>query len=332
MRVCYLLQTHRDARQIARLVATLGQQSPGSIVLVAHDQTGCALTAQSLPGPAEVHYLPVAGPMRRGYFSLLDPYLQGVAWLRREGLDYDWLVYLSGQDYPVQPLTRSEALLASAECDGFLRYWPALGTGGPWRRRRQGLLRYYFQYRDAPPWSAPWLRLLKGLNGLQSQFHVQLVYGLRVGRRARHTPFDHGRVCYAGWQWTTLRRACAEHVLETVESEPELVAYYRRTICPDESLVQTILVGSGRFRLTNDNLRYSDTGASRDGRPRLLGVADLGMLISGGYCFARKFDLDYDARVLDLLDERLDETEGPRSPGRAPLAEPSEPTQQRAQP
>ncbi len=329
MRVCYLLQTHRDARQITRLVATLGRQSPGSLVLVAHDQTGCALHAQDLPGPAEVHYLPVPGPIRRGYLSMLDPYFEGVAWLRRQGIDYDWLVYLSGQDYPIQPLARSEALLAGTDGDGFLRHWPALGTGGPWRRRRQGLLRYYYQYDDAPAWSAPWLRLARKLNGVQSRFHVHLVYGLRVGRRARRTPFDQGRVCYAGWQWTTLRRACAEHVLETVEREPELVAYYRRTICPDESLVQTILVGSGRFRLVDDNLRYADTSTNADGRPVLLGAGDLEMLTAGGYCFARKFDLEHDSRVLDLLDERLGAAGGTASAGGTALEHPLHPPHQR---
>ena len=90
-----------------------------------------------------------------------------------------------------------------------------------------------------------------------------------------------------------------------MEQDRELIDYYRRTVCPDESLVQTLLVNAGRFRLCNDNLRYADTRGSRDGRPRLLGVADLPLLTAGAYHFARKFDLAYDARVLDLLDERL---------------------------
>jgi hypothetical protein len=305
MRACYLLQTHRDPRQIARLVATIGRLSPGAAVVVAHDTTGCALDPRTLRGPAEVHVLPVPGPIRRGYLSMLDPYLQGVDFLRRRGVEYDWLVYLSGQDYPVQPLAISEAMLAAAECDGFLRWWPALGPGGPWQRRRQGHRRYFYRYRDAPVWSLPLLRLARALNGVQSLVHVHLVYGPRVGVRARRTPFEGGRTCYAGWQWTTLRRACAEYVVESVARERGLVEHYRRTICPDESLVQTILVNAGRFRLADDNLRYGDTSTSRDGRPRLLGVADLELITGGGYHFARKFDLDHDARVLDVLDERL---------------------------
>ena len=304
MRVCYLIQSHREPRQIARLSATLGRMSPGALVLVVHDDTGSPLDPRALGGAAETRCILARGPIRRGYLSMLEPWLQGVAWLRREEIGYDWLVYLSGQDYPTRPLALTEAALASADCDAFIRWWPALGNGGPWRRRRQGHRRYYYRYRDMPRWALPALRLLRSLNGVQSLVHVHLVYGPRIGIRARRTPFDAGRICYAGWQWTTLRRACAESVLAGVEREGELIDHYRRTICPDESLVQTLLVNDGRFRLIDDNRRYADTGAP-DGRARLLGVADLDEIISGRYDFARKFDLGHDARVLDMLDERL---------------------------
>ncbi len=305
MRVCYLIQSHREPRQIARLVQTLGRHSPSSLVLVAHDESASTLDPRALAGLSEVHYLPVRGPIRRGYLSMLDPYLQGLEFLRRRQADYDWLVYISGQDYPTRPLADSEAALAAAPADGFIRWWPALGSDGPWRRRHQGFRRYYYRYGDAPRWSRPWVRLLKALNGVQSALHVHLAYGLRVGRRALRTPFDAGRVCYAGWQWTTLRRACAEYLLDQLAQQPELIDYYAHTVCPDESLVQTLLVNSGRFRLVNDNLRYAATEGHRQGQARLLGVDDLPLLESGGFHFARKFDIAHDARVLDLLDERL---------------------------
>ncbi len=310
MRVCYLIQTHRDADQIARLVRVLGAASPESLVVVAHDDTGCALSAGNLPCAAERHLLAVRGPLRRGYLSMLAPYLQAVAWLREQRLDYDWLVYLSGQDYPTLALARSEAALAATQFDGFLRFWPALGADGPWRRRRQARNRYFFQYYEATSWPAALLRLARAANGIQSLVHVHLVYGPRVGVRAWRTPFTPELACYIGWQWTTLRRHCAELVVDRLERDAQLVAYYERTICPDESLVQTILVNAGGLRLANDNLRYSDNLDSRDGRPRILGVADFARLTSGAFHFARKFDPASDARILDLLDAHLEDTPG----------------------
>jgi hypothetical protein len=105
-----------------------------------------------------------------------------------------------------------------------------------------------------------------------------------------------------------LRRHCAELVVDRVERDRSLVAYYERTICPDESLVQTILVNAGGLRFANDNLRYSDNLGSRDGRPRILGVADFARLTTGAFHFARKFEPASDARILDLLDEHLAST------------------------
>ena len=305
MRVCYLIQSHREPGQIRRLVTALQRLAPECAVLVAHDARGCDLERRDLGGDESVHLLSVPGPVRRGYLSMLEPYLRGVQRLRELGVEYDWLVYLSAQDYPTQPLARTEAALAAADCDGFLRFWPALAADNPWGRPRQGWNRYGYRYRDAPRWAAPGLRLLRALNGVQSLVHVHLTYGPRIGRRAfaalRRLPLT----LYGGWQWTTLRRGCAEHVLDTVQSRPELVDYYRHTICPDESLIQTVLVNAARFRLVDDNLRYADNRAARDGRPRVLGMADLEAITAGGYHFARKFDVTVDARVLDALDERL---------------------------
>jgi Core-2/I-Branching enzyme len=305
VRVCYLIQNHREPRQLLRLVRTLKRQSPEAVVLVCHDTTGCAVDPAELTALPAVHFLAVPGPIERGRLSLLEPYFRGVERLRALGVDYDWLVYLSAQDYPTQPLARSEAFLAAADVDGFLRFWPALAADTPWGRPKQGDRRYLYRYSDPPRWAVPLVRLLKQANGLQPWVHAHLTYGPRLGVRRSWTPFGDRWTLYGGSQWTTLRRACAEFVLESLEREPGLIDYYRHTVCPDESLVQTLLVNAGRFRLCDDNLRYVDSKGCRYGRPRLLGVADLPQLTAGGVHFARKFDLAHDARVLDLLDEHL---------------------------
>jgi hypothetical protein len=304
MRVCYLIQSHREPRQIARLAATLRRQSPGCLVVVAHDESSCRLSPDLFGGDPGIRYLGIPGPIRRGYLSMLDPYFRAVAWLREQREPYDWLAYLSGQDYPLRPLRETEAVLAGADCDGFMSWWPALDDT-PWGRRWQGHRRYYYRYRDlAPPWSRL-LRLARRLNGWQSRYHVHLAYGPRLGRRADRTPFENGRVCYAGRQWTTLRRRCAEFVVDQAARDPELMTHFADTICPDEAVVQTLLLNAGQFRFMNDNLRYANTEGRRDGSALVLGEADLPALLACGYHFARKFDLERGARALDLLDERL---------------------------
>jgi hypothetical protein len=298
VRACYLVQSHREPTQLERLVATLKRGSPECRVLIVHDSTGATIDGARWRGWADVELLVVPGPAERGRLSLLDPYFAGLDLLRRRGYDYDWLIYLSAQDYPVQPLRQSESALADADCDGFLKIWPAL-------RRERGKVRdrrYRYRYYDAPAWAATPLRALRWANRLQSKVHLQFVYGPRVGVRLARVPLPAGWTLYRGKQWSTLRRACAEWLLDAVARERAVVDYFRRTICPDEALVQTLLVNAGRFRLVADDLRYSDWTGSRDGHPRVLGVADLPVITSGRFHFARKFDPGADAEVLDRLD------------------------------
>ncbi len=304
MRLCYFIQNHLAPPQVSRLVRTLQRSQPEAFVLVGHDAFAGQATVDEMRRALDADVFAVREPARRGYFSLLQPYFDAVEWLADRGVDYDWIVYLSAQDYPTQPLADFETLLAASDRDGFLRYWDAANPVNPWGRRRQGLCRYFYQYSDAPPWAAPTLRPLRSLNGVQSLMHVHLVYGPRVGFRGK-APFGPGLTCYAGTQWTTLRRACAEYAAEQARADGPLIRWFRRTICADEAVVQTLLVNSGRFRFENDDLRYMDFAGSRDGRPRTLTVQDLPALTGGRSCFARKFDLQRDARVLDLLDERI---------------------------
>lgn len=303
--VCYFIQSHRDPEQVARLVATIRAASPGAHLLVGHDARRCRLDRADLPPGDGIDVFHPPPPIERGRLSLLSPYWLALQRLAETGVDYDWLVYLTGQDYPTRPLAKLEAFLAASAYDGFLRWWPAFEAANPWGRRRQGVFRYRYRYRDLPPALAPWLRPLRFLNGLQSLVHLHLTYGPRLGVRARRTPFDGGRVCYAGTQWTTLRRECAEFLADAMRRETGLLAYYERTVCPDESVVQTLLVNSARFRLCNDDLRYADFRGSRDGSPRVLGEPDYDRLAAHPGYFARKFEARRDARILDRLDERI---------------------------
>lgn len=309
MRICYLVQNHLAPPAARRLAGTIRRSQPGARLLVVHDQLAGHATADELRralDPLGADVLPVRERPQRGYFSLLEPYLLGLEWLADRGVAYDWIVHLSAQDYPTRPLQSFEDRLATSGYDGFLRFWNALDRETPWGRPRQGFHRYFYQYRDAPRWTAPALRLLRSLNGVQPWMHVHLVYGPRLGLRRlrRPPPFGPSLKCYAGTQWTTLSRACAEHVLEQVRGDSPLIRWFRRTVCPDEAVIPTLLVNAGRFRLCDDDLRYADfTGSKKSGSPRVLTLDDLPAITGGTHYFARKFDAGRDEAVLDRLDE-----------------------------
>jgi hypothetical protein len=115
LKVGYLLQTHKNQEQIARLVRIIKKSSPSSEVLVSHDFTNCNLDGSVLQNLSGVHVIPGEGG--RGYFSIVQGYLDAVEWLLNRQIEFDWLINISGQDYPIKPLAKIENFLAQTNYD-----------------------------------------------------------------------------------------------------------------------------------------------------------------------------------------------------------------------
>ncbi len=300
MRCVYLIQSHTQPALLARLAAALRSASDGAI-LVVHDATRGPLDETVLAGTGAT-VIQRRSPVRRGRFSCLEPYLEGVAHLLGSGEPFDWLVYLSGQDYPVRPVQAIEADLRRSGADAFLAHWDVTSADSPWPLRR-ARRRYFYQYAELPDRLAPWLRLLRPLEAL-TPLQLYLTYGALVGWPARRTPFSVRFRCFGGSMWHALSQPCVAFLAAELERRPELVSYYRRTVVPDESLIPTVLANAGAFRIVPDSRRYADVHEQPGGHARVLGPADLGEVTSGRYDFARRVDVESSAALLDALDER----------------------------
>jgi hypothetical protein len=306
VRHCYLVQTHREPRQVVRLLRALRRGSPSARIFVYHDASHQSFDPALLAPIPGCDLLLAPAPVRRADFSMVEAYLDAAERIGRAGVEYQWLTLLSGQDYPVRPLADYEHLLDRSGVQGFLRYGDVLGPDTPWpHQRRRGHRRYFYRYRTLSGRWRPFLLPLKWLNQVQSLVHLQLTYGAQVGRRLPHPPFDGVVRCYAGPAWHSLRRECVAYLLERRAAADPLVEHFRHTTSPEEAFYQTLLVNSERFRLANDNLRFADFSGSVGGSPRTLIGADLPRLLESSCYFARKFDAAIDDEVLDRLDERL---------------------------
>ncbi len=148
MRPLFLIQAHKDPDQIARLVRTLRKGCTGSIALISYDDRATPLPQSMFDGD-DVHI--IRGRGGRGDFSIVDGYLAALRWLRENGIDYDWLTNLSGQDYPVSSLAEFSRELSQASHDGFLHHFdvlqqdPQVMSPMAWPARH-GYERYYYHY------------------------------------------------------------------------------------------------------------------------------------------------------------------------------------------
>lgn len=308
MKVVYLIQSHKNPEQIYRLVKTIKTSSPKSHILISHDFTACDLdmTNSQLSG---VDVIKKNTQGVRGDFSLVKAYLDAVDWLFTYNIDFDWLINLSGQDYPTQSLYLFEQFLSETKFDAFLQFRDVLSKDS-YYGIKDSRNRYFYQYWHSGAHLSKWQRgLLKPLrvllNNTQPFVRVDSSYQLSVGFRAFSTPFNKNFVCYGGSFFKILSKNCINYIYKFLKDNPDILNYYKKTRQPDESLFSTILVNSGFFTLCSDYKFYIDWTGTRHGHPRILEVKDYPALIKDNIHFARKFEPASDSRILDMLDTRI---------------------------
>lgn len=202
--------------------------------------------------------------------------LKGIEQLYAREIPFDYVVLLTGQDYPLRPAREIERALAEAGGLSFMNFWPLPHEG----------------------WA--------GRGGLDRLEHAHLVFGrglhLELPWPRRRLP--DGLTPWGGGPYWCLSRAVVDDLRSYVKGHPEVVRFFERVWIADELFFQTIVLNSShRDTLVNDNLRYIDWG--RTPAPAILTCADVDKMLASGKLFARKFDETVDARVLDLLDERV---------------------------
>jgi hypothetical protein len=254
-----------------------------------------------------------------GDFSHLDRYLAAVDWLDANGVDYDWLENLTGQDYPLRPIPEIEDALAAADYDGFLLYSPVFpdrvpasapqGAGSSYIpvRAVDAIMRHdyrHWRFGRPTPAKQKWLRPFMVINLVQPWIRLSNSYA-SVGVRRRRTVYGPGFHCYGGSFFCTLRADPARYVRDYARANPDMVAFFRAVLAPEEAFLHSVLVNSGRFNLDPDYKRYIDWTGCTHTHPRTLGLEDLDRLLASDAHWARKLDLDRDPKLFDILDQRV---------------------------
>lgn len=318
--VLYLVTSHRLPEQVLRLATTIRRGSGGSIV-IHHDRSSSRLDPQPFRELDDVHILPFSVPVEWGGMSIVDMNVRCFRWIL-DRFDFEWLVLLSGQDYPIKPIEQIEATIIAADHDGFMEA-PSEVSGrivreDPTRIRYTYTFRYFYRYYTLPGWPERWRipsRVSRSLSAIlwKALPRVQEVVFLhpapagvpvRLGFRRLRTPFTPTFRCYKASPWFTLRRRAIERLVEMGPRGREMWRYYARTAIPDESFFQTILFNERRFRFHPDNMVFSKWNPG-SGSPQVLTRDDLPEAMASGKHFARKLDLGVDPSVLDGLDRYL---------------------------
>lgn len=279
----YVVLAHDLPALLGRLVERIG--AVGDLVVVHVDANVDLAAYLAAAGPAlcapNVVVLEQRLRTRWGSVELVRAPLLGMAAALAHGAPFSHLTLLTGQDYPIKPPAALNAFLARHPDRSFIRHFalPAPGPGNGLDR----VQRRYYRVRG-------------------TRF-VALPNRLLPFVPTRRVPLGH--TPYKGAAYWTLARAHVEHVAGFAAAQPDYLRFWRRTFCPDEYVVQTILANSpARGALVDDALREIDW-SSGDFHPRVVGSADLPRLAASPAYFTRKVDPRRDTAALDAIDAEL---------------------------
>jgi hypothetical protein len=317
MRIAILILNHRVPPQLLRLLATLRRQLPDAPIVIHHDRFRTDFDASVLDPIENTHLLTSEKPIIWGDFSLVEAYWDSMAWMI-EHIEFDWVIQLSAQDYPIKSLATLGDYLASTGADALLRAVPIneLIEAAERRDRRRRYLYQYGPVTTSQSGYQPYDRLRNGLrrstgpfvdvlNNVQPYFQIFKSDRMpnRVGWRARATPFTEKEPCMVGTFLSCLSRRAAEFVLTSARDQPDYVDYYRHTVLPGESATATLVCNTPNLSVHQHDLHYTRWTRPKTAHPDVFATADLAELVAAPEYFSRKFDAAKDSRILDKLDQ-----------------------------
>lgn len=276
MRIAHLLLVHAEPAQVARLVARLRQ--PHADVFLHVDRKAPLAPFAAIAAQPGVFLVQKRVKVYWGAYSIVAATLNGFNEILAAEKKYDWINLLSGQDYPLQPLSAFHDFLQQHPGRAFMEYYP---IATEWTEALPRIQEYHLTNYPLP-----------GAYRL-----AQLISQWLPPRQ-----MPHGWTAVGRSQWMTLPREHVAYLRQLLSHDHAVRRFFSLTWAPDEFIFQTILYNSlYRDRMVNDNLRYLEwpQGAAS---PKVLSGEDWPALAASGKFFARKMHPQTSAELLAQLD------------------------------
>jgi hypothetical protein len=278
MKQIFLICAHKDMDQLNELVSALEDTD---FTVYVHLDRKSALDPAALH-PAARRVAPRID-VRWGGWSQVEATLVSVRQILREQPDFDKLVFLSAQDYPLLPNALLKRELERLREHELIETTPIAPDG--WNVG----FRYQFFHREGGG------RLERIACALANRL-------LRLTGRRRRMP--DGLVPHGGSSWWALSRGCLAETLGLFDAHPRLARFMRTVQCPDEMLFQTLVMHSSfAGRVQSDNYRYIQWPEQGARNPKVLDAGDFERIRASNAHFCRKLDSQASAGLLPRLVE-----------------------------
>jgi len=218
-----------------------------------------------------------------------------------EKVSFSYYRLLSGQDYPIRPFEEYESFLNEnypKEYMGINHYEENIGhIQDKFKRWRFNVI------RDKLAWYIRNDKIYKLL--LIPIYIVEVLY-----TKIKGTPYEkmckEGYITAGGPSWWNISDRLAAYIVEQIEEKNPAISIVKYTATPEEAIIQVLYANAPWYKKeTTSNLTIGNYGK---GMQKVTGHTyawlseDISELVNSDCFFARKFDINIDSKILDLLD------------------------------
>ena len=289
MKHAIMIMAHKNAAQLKRLAAFFVKNCDVFIhidqkSLITRDEVS---DIQSLP---QVKRVLQTHSVHWGGTSVLDCEMNLLK-VAYEESDADYFHLISGQDYPVRPLSYFLDFFCRNAGKEFFNY---IHLPHPrWENNTFRRLQYFYPYDWASEKPNPrrWVK---------EQVEEQEKRGIK---RPIPDIFAH---LYGSSQWFSITRFAVKTLLNYTQEYPELYRRLWMTFAPEECYVATVLMNLlEREKIVPDNKRFIRWHYENGNRPANIGKEHFRYLLESDFLFARKFEPPYSDKLRPLIERYL---------------------------
>lgn len=283
MKFAIIIVTYSSPIQTKRLIQSLNN---GDFDFYVHLDIKIDIeTHKELFDIPNVHFVKNRIDIKWAGYTTVEAALNSIRQIAASGIKYDFVNLITGQDYPIKSAKYISDFLKQNIGKEFMlfKYFDT-----EWQESNARVDKYHLTDMT-----------------FKGRYVVQTMLNFFMPKRK--FPVDI-RLCGKETFWT-LSLDCAMYVVKYIDSNRKLSSFLRYTWGSDEFIFQSIIMNSTfKDNVVNKNYRLINwpPGGDRPGigdRPNIFVTDDFERIMASDSLFGRKFDINKDENILNLLDK-----------------------------
>jgi hypothetical protein len=295
----YIVLAHHQPEQLVRLLKRL-ENGAHSIFLHIDKRSKLSsfIDCEGFKNLSKI-YLLKRFTCHWGDIGLVYATLEGIRCASRQKCDY--VILLSGADYPIKTNEAINQFLSANDGKNFLHHFQM--PAPYWIPGKQiSRIKKYYYYFNNKLFEYPMPAEIKSV----PRRAINAVLSLFL---PRERTFPRNIVPFGGDNWFCITHAACQEIMDFYQKHPEVLRFLKFSLSPEEIFVQTAVFNSGNSALIssviNENIHDINWKSRTDASPEIFNTHDFNRLSASDKLFARKFDHSKYPDLVNRIDSEL---------------------------